>query len=80
MNIKDILATASNFTDRATDVIDNNRDKLVTDFEQAVARQRVDFIRDITVVASSLARSVTIAACIISGGLLALGIILLLRH
>jgi ABC-type transporter Mla subunit MlaD len=37
MNLKSILTTAANFSDKATDVIDNNRDKLVSDFEQAVS-------------------------------------------
>jgi ABC-type transporter Mla subunit MlaD len=80
MNLKSILTKAANFSDKATDVIDNNRDKLVSDFEQAVARQRAEFIQDITTVSSRLARSVTVAACIVSGGLVSLGILLLLRH
>lgn len=36
--------TAKTVAGKATDVIDSSRDQLVADFEQAVARQRAEFI------------------------------------
>lgn len=70
MNIKDFAsAAAKTVAGKAVDVIDTNRDQLVADFEQAVARQRVEFIREAAALTTRITRSALIAASIISIGL-----------
>lgn len=75
MILKNIAAAAAqNLADRASNVIDANRDQLVTEFEQAVVRQRTEFVRDLTAITARLARSGLIAASIIGVGLIVLAL------
>ena len=81
MNIKDFAtAAARTVAGKAVDVIDTNRDQLVADFEQAVARQRAEFIREVSALTTRITRTAITAAAIVTVGLVILAISLFLHH
>ena len=71
---------ATKLSEGAAVIVDTNREKIVTDFELAVARQRVEFIIELKAITSRIIRTTIIAAAIIGSGLTILAASLFLHH